>query len=68
MEELRPLFRKEFNFKKIVKLHVEHLLHLQFLYWKKGCTIRHIKVGEENNKFFHAMATERFRRNSIASL
>ena len=36
LEELRPLFRQEFNFRKVVKLHVEHLLHLQFLYWKKG--------------------------------
>ena len=68
LEEIRPLFRQEFNFRKIVKLHLENLLHLQFLYWKKRCTIRSIKVGEENTKFFHAMATERFRRNSIASL
>ena len=30
--------------------------------------IRYIKVGEENSKFFHAMASERFRRNAIASL
>ena len=35
LEELRPLFRPEFNFRKVVKLHVENLLHLQFLYWKK---------------------------------
>jgi hypothetical protein len=27
-----------------------------------------MKQGEENTKFFHAMATERYRRNSIASL
>lgn len=68
LEELRPLYRQEFNFRKIVKLHVEHLLRLQYLYWKKRCTIRYIKVGEENTIFFHAIATERFRRNSIASL
>ena len=35
---------------------------------EKRCTIRYIKVGGENTKFFHAMATERHRRNSIASL
>ena len=68
LEELRPLFRPEFNFRKVVKLHVEQLLHLQFVYWKKRCTIRYIKVAGENTKFFHAMATERHRRNSIASL
>ena len=49
-------------------MHHEHLLHLQFLYWRKRCTIRYIKVGEENSKFFQAMATERYRKNSIASL
>ena len=47
---------------------MEKLLHLQYLYWKKRCTIRYIKVGEENTKLFHALATERFRRNSITSL
>ena len=68
LEELRSLFRPEANFRKIVKLHLEHLLHLQCLYWKKRATIRFVKVGEKNTKFFHAMATERYRRNSIASL
>ena len=58
----------ESNFRKIVKLHHEKLLHFQHLYWKKRCTQRFIKVGEENSNFFHAMATERHRRNSIVSL
>ena len=30
--------------------------------------MRGILVGEENSKFFHAMASERMRRNSISSL
>ena len=68
LEELHPLTTLEFNFRKIVKLHYEDLLKLQFIYWKQRCTIRYIKVGEENSIFFHAMATERLRRNSIASL
>lgn len=68
LEEMRSLSRPEFNFRKITKLHHEHLLHMQYLYWRKRCTIRYIKVGEENSKFFQAMATERYRKNSIASL
>ena len=52
LEESGPLFRPEFNFRKIVKLHLEELLHLQYIYWKQRCTIRWIKVGEENSKFF----------------
>lgn len=68
LEDQRALSRPEFNFRKIVKLHLEGLLHLQFIYWKQRCTIRWIKVGEENSKFFQAMANERLRRNIIASL
>jgi hypothetical protein len=35
---------------------------------EKKCTIRWIKQGEDNTKFFHAMATERYRRNNISML
>ena len=58
----------EFNLCRIVKLHLEDILHWQFIYWKQRCTTRNIKVGEENSKFFHAMATERFQRNTISSI
>ena len=51
LEEWRPLFVHELNFRKIVKVHLEKLLHLQFLYWKKRCTVRYIKVGEEIQSF-----------------
>jgi hypothetical protein len=68
LEEYRPLFRAEFNFRKLVKLHLEELLLAECKYWKKRCTIRWIKQGEDNTKFFHAMATERYRRNNISVL
>ena len=68
LEEKRALFISEFNFRKIVKLHLEKLLAIECSYWRKRCTARWIKVGEDNTKFFHAMATQRFRRNSIAML
>jgi hypothetical protein len=68
LEEYRNLFLPEANFRKLVKLHQEKLLHAQYRYWRKRCTIRWMKQGDENTKFFHAMATERYRRNSIASL
>jgi mannosylglycoprotein endo-beta-mannosidase len=68
LEEKCPLFCPEFNFRNVVKLHLDDLLLAECKYWKKRCTIRWIKQGEDNTKFFHAMATERFRRNSIAML
>ncbi|XP_073357994.1 uncharacterized protein [Aegilops tauschii subsp. strangulata] len=68
LEEVRPLTRPEFNFRKIVKFHYEHVLKIHYIYWKQRRTIRYIKVGEENSKFLHGMASERMRRNSISSL
>jgi hypothetical protein len=62
------LFRAEFNFRWIVKLHLESLLLAECNYSRKRFTIRWIKQGEDNTKFFHAMAMERFRGNTIALL
>jgi hypothetical protein len=61
-------FLTENNFRKVVKSHYEKLLHAQFLYWKKRCTTTWIKLGEENTKYFHSMATIRYKKNTIVSL
>jgi mannosylglycoprotein endo-beta-mannosidase len=68
LEEQRVLTRPEFNFRNMVKMHLDKLLVAQCKYWRKRCSIRWIKVGEDNTKFFHAMATQRYRKNNIASL
>jgi hypothetical protein len=52
----------------VVKNQYEKLLHAQYIYWKKSCTARWIKLGEENTKYFHSMATIRYKSNSIVSL
>jgi hypothetical protein len=43
LEEERPLFCSEFNFRQIVKEHLDDLLKAECNYWKKRCTIRWIK-------------------------
>jgi mannosylglycoprotein endo-beta-mannosidase len=68
LEEERPLFSPEKNFRRLVKQKYEHLLKAQYNYWRKRCTIRWMKLGEENTKFFHAMATERYRHNAIEQI
>jgi hypothetical protein len=68
LEEYRPLFRYEFNFWKLAHAHLDDLLLAECNYWRKRCTTRWIKQGEDNTKFFHAMASERYRKNSIAML
>jgi mannosylglycoprotein endo-beta-mannosidase len=68
LEENRPLYNPEYNFRNILRVHLDELLLAECNYWRKRCTIRWIKQGEDNTKIFHAMATERYRRNNIAML
>jgi hypothetical protein len=68
LEDLRGLTVPENNFRKILKKHLLCLLDYQQQYWRKRCTVRWTKFGDENTKFFQAMATERYRRNSISQL
>jgi hypothetical protein len=67
LEEQRVLYKVEFNFRTIVKVHLELLL-AECNYWRKRCTIRWMKQGEDNTKKIHAMAIERYTKNSIALL
>jgi hypothetical protein len=68
LEDSRHLSAPEANFKKILKMHLARLLNYQNIYWKKRCTIRWTKFGDENTKFFHSMATERYRRKNMLLL
>jgi hypothetical protein len=68
LEEQRALFVTEFNFRQIVKMHLESLLITECNYWRKRCTIRWVKVGEDNTNFFFAMTTQRHIRNAISML
>jgi hypothetical protein len=68
LEDRRQLSGPEYNFRKILKKHLARLLEYQNAYWKKRCTIRWTKFGDENTRFFHSYATERYRRNAIAML
>lgn len=44
------------------------MLAMQNAYWKQRYTQRVMQFGDENIKFFHAMATERYRRNTISQI
>jgi hypothetical protein len=68
LEEQRALHITEWNFRDIIKERLQHLLLCRQEYWKKRCTQRWAKLGDENTAFFHSMATVRFINNSIASL
>jgi hypothetical protein len=58
IEDKRALTRPEWNCRVIIKRHILRLLDYKNKYWKKRCTYRWAKLGDENTKFFHARATE----------
>jgi hypothetical protein len=68
LEEIRPLHLSKKNFRSIIQAHLQKLLHCQHIYWKQRYTEKLVKWGDENTKFFHARATERFRFNVIAQI
>jgi hypothetical protein len=43
-------------------------LEAKRIYWRSRAKIRWAKLGGENTKFFHVVATKSFRGNYIASL
>jgi hypothetical protein len=68
LEEIRPLCSSELKFRVIIKEHINSLLRMQNHYWKQRFTQRVMQFGDENTKFFHSMATERYRRNVISQI
>ena len=68
IEESRALHITEWNFRRVVKSKLSHLLMCKQEYWKKRCTARWAKLNSENTSYFHAMATIRYRHNVISSL
>jgi exonuclease III len=68
LEEFRDLSLEEWNFRAIISLHLQNLLHQQKIYWKQRGTISWVKFGDECTAFFHANASIKHTRNTITSL
>lgn len=66
IEEQRDLAIQEWNFRTILKDHILQLLKYKNEFWKKRCTIRWVKFGDENPKYFQAAATDSHNRNKIS--
>lgn len=58
----------ERNFRKAVKLHLAKLLEAKRLYSKKRATVRWFTFGDENSRFFQAIASMSHRKNQIGKL
>jgi hypothetical protein len=52
----------------VIKHNLESLLQQQNVYWKQRGVIKWVKFGDECTRFFHANATIKYKKNSIAVL
>ena len=68
LEQIRDLQISELNFRTIIQLQLQKLLHCQHIYWKQRYTEKLVNLGDENTKFFHSRATERYRFNVISQV
>jgi hypothetical protein len=68
LEEQRPLFVVERNFRDALIKHQTKLIEAQRLYWRKRANIRWAKLGDENTQKFHIVDTRNYRHNHIATI
>lgn len=68
IEDQRMLTISERNFRKLLITHTNKLLEAKRKYWRIRANIRCANLGDENTKFFHAIATQVFRNNYISFL
>lgn len=68
IEEFRPLSNEDWNGRYIVSEQYLKLLSSQRIYWRQRATIRWVKLGDENTRFFQAKATIKYRANHITFL
>ena len=53
---------------RLLKLEVNELLDKESLMWQQRARALHLKCGDQNTRFFHNKASQRFRRNRIMGL
>jgi hypothetical protein len=68
IEEHYDLLIEEWNFWELLQTKNADLLQIQKIYWKQRASIEWVTEGDICSRFFHAHATVKHRRNSIALL
>lgn len=63
--EGRPLSDEEITLETLRRQDLDRIIKQEEIYWKKRARVTWIKEGDENTKFFHAVANGRRNRNFI---
>jgi hypothetical protein len=61
-EEQRIMHITKWNFRNIIKERLQHLLLCKHEYWRKHCTARWARLGDDKTALFHSMATIRYKK------
>jgi hypothetical protein len=64
-EEWRQLSNMEFVFRNLCHTKNKQFCVAEAQHWKRRAKVKWCQLGDENSKFFHTMATYRFRKNKI---
>jgi hypothetical protein len=68
IEEWRNLTDSEFAFIIVCSEELLRINSAESNHWKRRAKIKWCKLGDENTKFFHSMATYRYRKNKMKVL
>jgi hypothetical protein len=68
LEESRNLSYLEFNLRKLLIKILQRLIKERVAYWRQRSKIKFAIEGDENTKYFHAIASTKYRKNKIHTL
>jgi hypothetical protein len=68
IEDQRQLSIIEKNFRFFLENHTRKLMEAKMIYWRNRTKIRWTKLGDENKKFFHTIATKNYRVTDTTKL
>jgi hypothetical protein len=68
LEETRNLSLLEFNLRKLLVKILQRLIKERVAFWRQRSKIKFAIDGDENTKYFHALASTKYRKNKIHTL